>query len=287
MIEPRQMESVNGRSVAKQEINIPSIQSYLGPIRSYIKSAYKTYLLLNAEVKLGQCVVKHLYTQYPSLMRFFRIENLTKLIRRAYYIVVKFITNMLSRDIFASFGSEADRKRVESKVALIMRDEQPQRGNTPQQHSAYYDSPKLVPNYNFNYKYLNYFDPVGYKQIRIHQRFKRQASRFELDESYDSQVSTPNVEEKHMQSAKATYIMNSEQFNDNVNDNEGMDFEAQIDLTNKTLEREADELFNIDSMFWKSLGIDESSIKKYSPVYCGKNYFTDVFKRFVKNVISN
>ncbi|XP_031619304.1 uncharacterized protein LOC116338302 [Contarinia nasturtii] len=214
-----------------QEISLkPVIAPYLEPVRTYIKRAYKTYVTLTPEVKLGQCVVKHFYVQYPSIFRFFRNNTLRKHIDRVYNFLVQWIRNLLK--ILFPLEIEQNTSQIGPKVANKRIKMPPQSlANTPSQ-----------PNYN--YYYPSSLNPTVYSY-----RSKRQTN--------------------------AAQITNNK-----------MESEAQIDMMNRRiLEREADDLFNMDQMLWKNFGLDDRSIKKYSMVYCGKEWITGFFNRFVKNVI--
>lgn len=197
-------------------------------------------MLLNPEVKMGQCIVKYFYTQYPNVVKFFQIQNLTKFIRRLYYIVTKYADDIMNGNLF----SESDRRRVESKVASMTREKE-------RKQFYYIPSSQFQPHLLQSKRYYS-----------IRKRSVRQA-----------RVTKSKVDKSSLQP-----------FVDNVPDYD-VEFDASIDLRDKTLEKEAEQLFNIDSMFWKSLGIDGNSLKKYSLSFCAKDYITDVFKRFIKNVI--
>lgn len=137
---------------------VPTLQPFFESFRSYIKTGYRTYLLLNPEVKMGQCVIKYFYTQYPNVMRFFQVQNISKSIRRLYFFVVKFVNSILSGDIF----SDVVRKRVESKVVSITHEEQ-----------------KLKPLQPIYTPYQTYYQPwpiLNYNHYKLHQRLARQVS---------------------------------------------------------------------------------------------------------------
>lgn len=232
---------------------VPTLQPFFETARSYIKTGYRTYLLLNPEVKMGQCVIRYFYTQYPGVMRFFQAENISKFIRRLYIFVGRFVNSILSGDIF----TDAVKRRVESKVVLMTREEQKQK--PPQ--------PIYIP-------YQTYYQPwpiMNYNLYSPHQRFARQVPSMEFGVSNATKSS---VAKKQLPPPLV----------DNVSVSD-IDSDARIDLTDRKIEREADQLFNVDAMFWKSLGIEENALKKYSLSYCAKDYVTDIFRRFVKNII--
>lgn len=248
------------------------MQTILDSMKFYVKTAYKTFFLLNPEVKLGKCLVKSVYIQYPEMFRFLRAENLARLGRRAYIVVTKFINNFINGNVLNQLRIQAEGQRVANKIAMITADK-------VQRREPNYYAPRLVSNvvpsntYNPTVQLAQYYPFVyGTMRSNVNQRFKRQAenSKSEKQNSENNQQSI-----KSSTTSKQTYI-----------DNENMDSEARIDLTNQMLEREAEELFNIDSMFWKNLGIEQNSIKKYSLAYCGKEYASDVFSRFIRNLLS-
>lgn len=285
------IQNVYSSSVLKQAagqslMSFPNLQPYLEPIRTYIKRGYRTYLLLNPEMKLSQCLYKYLYMTYP-LVRLFRIQNLRLVMKRLYYIVVKFVNSILSGNIFSSSESEADKERVGLKVAMITR-EQPKKLQKPSQLTNYGMESLSQSALNYNYNYLNYpglataYQPISTPNY-VYQRSKRQAPQFYANQPQYSQYTTETKKTEIVRPQKQT--VQPDQFVDNVQDFENMDSDARIDLSNPSLQYEADQLFNLDSMFWKTLGIEESSIKRYSIAYCFKEYTTDIFKRFLKNVL--
>ncbi|XP_055301327.1 uncharacterized protein LOC129567958 [Sitodiplosis mosellana] len=287
-----------GQSLAKQQMSFPNLQQYLDPVRSYIKTAYRTYLLLNPEIKMAQCLYKHLYVEYPRLMGFFRMQNLRLLARRAYQMVAKFVNSVLSGSVFAPVETEADEERVGLKVAMITKEKPPQKPKTPQLNLGNYGAynlPQSVPNYNYAY----YPQPgVAYQPIStpnfVYQRVKRQSAQFPIQIVEANTQFSPNQQYQPGYTPQMTHTgtkqppkesLHPSQFVDNVQDFEDMDPDAKIDLSNSALQNQADQLFNMDSLFWKSMGVEDNMIRKYSLAYCGKEYVTSILRRFVKNVI--
>lgn len=234
-----------------------ALQSIFETTKSYIKSAYKTYLFLNPEVKMAQCLVKVFYVRYPGLMRFLRTQNLSKLVRRLYFILTKYMNNILNGNVFSWYESEAVKTRVGSKIAAITTYEYvPPQRKTLQPTTLYNLSPHYI---------------ATLSKTHALRRSVRQATNTHLPKN-------SNRIQPQMRSTP-------KQISHEIKENKDMDSEARIDLTNQSLQIEADQLFNIDSMFWKSLGIEENSIKRYSMAYCAKEYATDAVKRFVRNVL--
>lgn len=275
-----------GQSLVKQQagaspptgMSFPNLQQYFEPIRSYIKTAYRTYLLLNPEIKMGQCLYKYLYMNFP-IMRFFRMSNLQFIARRAYVMMTKFFNNLLSGNIFAPPEPQTDIDRVGFKVASITK-ERP-KPKTPQLNtinSGLYSLPQSRKNYYYLPSNVAY-QPMTVTPNLVYQRVKRQTAQLPSNQQY-----TPEEQSVKSQQAQPKKEHPTE-FTDNVQDFENMDADAKIDLSNPSLLYEADQLFNLDSMFWKSMGVEDNSIKKYSLAYCGREYTSDILKRFVKNVI--
>lgn len=306
-----------GQSLIKQQpaaaaaqMSFPNLQPYLDPVRSYIKTAYRTYLLLMPEIKMSQCLYKHLYVEYPRLMGFFRIQTLQMLIRRAYRLVVHFLRSVFDGTIFPSIETEADKERVALKVAMITKEKpkKPVGPTTSQVNLANYGAyglPQSTPNYNYAY----YPQPsVTYQQSSapnfVYQRVKRQTAQYprQIVNTYPKypmnyqQVYTPQNSYVEMKQAALPpqppqpvqppkQSIHPSEFVDNPQDFDDMDPDAKIDLSNPNIQYEADQLFNMDSMLWKSMGVEDKTIRKYSLAYCGKEYVTDIMRRFVKNVI--
>lgn len=109
----------------------------------------------------------------------------------------------------------------------------------------------------------------GTTQLR--RRFRREAKC--TDEGGHNSINGQNTEIKYKNNMEKPKPQNRDTKSNGENrkkSNDHVDPEARIDLTNKLVEREAEELFNIDTMFWRSLGFEESSFKRYSLAYCTK-----------------
>lgn len=234
---------------------LPDFPPFFNAIRNYFKTIYRSYLLLNPEVNFGQCIAKYLYIEYPLVMRIFQRQNITIFLRRLYVVAGKFINNIINRYIFDWSDTEFDRQRIGLKVALITNDNRLPSENLPQSN--------IYQNYYRNYAtpYQQIVPTIGYTHARS--RFVRQV------------VNPKSNQTKYVEDMKPT---------ENTKPHE-LDPDATIDLRNRDIEREAENLFNIDVMFWRSLGIQENSFKRYSLAYCTKEYLTESFRRFMKNVI--
>lgn len=237
---------------------LPDFPPFFETIRSYFKLAYKSYLLLNPEVKFGQCIVKYLYTEYPVVMRFFRTQNITNFFRRMYIVMGKFMNNIINGKLFNWSETEFDMKRIGLKVAMTSYENSKPKFSSPQPNSNFYQT-----------YYVNYNNYTVPNQLYVRSR------------RFSRQTQSPNANTGKDAGKKVGSSKNKE----NAMHYEDIDSEARIDLTNRDVEREAENLFNIDAMFWKSLGIEENSFKRYSLAYCTKEYLTESFKRFMKNVI--
>lgn len=191
--------------------------------------------------------------------------------------------NILNGNVFSWYSSAADSARVGSKVAAITTEDvlSEQKAVQPLNFYEIYPSSQLVSNYP---DYLRSFEMVPMSKGNARQRFGRQIKSDSREHINFKQKRQSNMQPMNSGPKQVTNQM-PKQVPNQVYDYDDMDSEARIDLSNKSLEREADELFNIDSMFWKILGVEENSIKKYSLAFCGKEYATDAFKRFIRNVL--
>lgn len=250
------------KRIAKQlNVVLPSLPPFFERVRSFFKMAYKTYLLMNAEVKFGQCIVKYFYTQYPSVMKFFRMQNFSNFARRVYILTGKIMQNIVNAaNIFSWPETEFDRQRIGMKVAMTASGKR-----VPMERLQ----PPLI--YNYSKIVLDYSD-----YLNSHGGNTRYARQTNPPSSSNIIILPESDRGKGIEQIKPK---------ENIQSYADIDSEARIDLTNRDLEREAENLFNIDSMFWRSLGIEENSFKRYSLAYCTKEYVTESFKRFMKNVI--
>lgn len=239
--------------------------------KSFFKSAYRTYLFLNPEVKLAECLVKVAYTRYPTIMRMFRIQNLSKLSRQLYFILTKYMKSILNGNMFSwEEDSGVDKARIGSKIAAITTEDRYSQQRPQQTLNVY----QMHPVYRYPY-YPPSIEMAALSKKRAIQRYKRQETATQLQ----SNVQKPNKN----QHKTAMYTVPTQSTNEIGDYN--MDSEARIDLSNRVIQREAEQLFDIDAMFWKSLGIEENSINRYSVAHCAKEYVSEAFKRFIKDVI--
>lgn len=275
----------------KQLAGFPDLPPFLETMRSYFKLAYKSYVLLQPEIKFGQCLVKYFYMRFPRVMRYFQWQNLSKYIRRVYVVSGRMANNVVTRTVFKWFDdTELDRERIAIKMAAIT-SEKP---ITPLQSIVrpiyeIYESLGLQPQSELiQGNYPNLFRSTTRLRRRIQREAKYPSTRDRNNVNGQNQKAEihykRNMKREEMQSKNMMRnALSSEQ--KGAKNQVEMNSDAIIDLTNKAVEREAEELFNIDTMFWRSLGFEDSSFKRYSLAYCTKEYVTDSFSRFMKNII--
>lgn len=267
-LKPIESTEVIAKTYQKQLANV---RPMFDTAKSYFKSAYRTYLFLNPEVKLAECLVKVAYTRYPTIMRMFRIQNLSKLSRQLYFILTKYMKSILNGNMFSwEEDSGVDKARIGSKIAAITTEDRYSQQRPQQTLNVY----QMHPVYRYPY-YPPSIEMAALTKKRAIQRYKRQETATQLQ----SNVQKPNKN----QHKTAMYTFPTQSTNEIGDYN--MDSEARIDLSNRVIQREAEQLFDIDAMFWKSLGIEENSINRYSVAHCAKEYVSEAFKRFIKDVI--
>lgn len=265
------VQQKSGGSVSNKQIaGFPELPPFIETLRKYFKMAYKSYLMFQPEVKFGQCITKYFYMRFPAAMRFFQMQNLSKYIRRMYSVSGIMTNNIITRTIFTWFDdTELDRERIAIKMATITNGPM-----TPFQRSV---KPILEFYENITQSTQIYPNLLQLPVIAGPILVQRRRRRFQRDMKY------PENFQIHYKNN-----MKSEQNSNRVkksSDSVDTERDGTIDLTNKSVEREAEELFNIDTMFWKSLGFEEDSFKKYSLAYCTRAYVTDSFSRFMKNIV--
>lgn len=283
----------------KQIAGFPDLPPFIETLRAYFKMAYKSYILFQPEIKFGQCLTKYFYMRFPAAMRFFQLQNLSKYIRRMYSVSGRMMNNVVTRTIFTWFDdTELDRERIAIKMATITDGPMTPIQSAVKPILEFYETIQsqtrpIYPNL------LQLPIIAGSMQLRRRRRFQRQV-KYPNENYYNNSIGLDrnimgnfqiqyknNMRRVQRQSANT---MQNIQPNDGSGAKKssgpvGMDPDATIDLTNKGIEREAEELFNIDTMFWRSLGFEDSSFKRYSLAYCTRAYVTDSFSRFMKNII--
>lgn len=270
----------------KQIPGLPDIPPFVETLRRYFKMAYKSFILFQPEIKFGQCLIKYFYMRFPSTMRLFQLPNLTKYIRRMYSVSGRMTNNIVTRTIFSFFDdTELDRERIAIKMATMT-----DAPLTPFQKTA---KPILEFYEIIQSPSAQFFPdlpqlPVFSEPIQL----TRRRRRFQRQANYPNERNASNMIDRWNQIQYKNNMKREPR--QSTNDGSGemkskdpaeIDPNETIDLTNKDVEREAEELFTIDTMFWKSLGFEDSSFKKYSLAYCTREYVTNSFSRFMKNII--
>lgn len=287
---PKRTKRLDEDLILKQLIGFSTIFGFpfYETTRAYFKIAYRTYLLLQPEFKFFQCMIKYFYMRFPQTMQMFQMQNLSKYIRQVYVVSGIMANNMMTRTIFSWFeDTELDRERIAIKTAA-MTSETP---NPPPQTLAqpidwFYRSVGLRPQTPLIYgNYQNSVRPPIYvlgAPVRLRRRIKREteypSASISDQDNIMLQIQAEIQYKNNMQKEKMENVAKKRL---------GMieEKDGSIDLTNGAIEREAEELFNIDTMFWKGLGFDKGSLKKYSLAYCTRDYVSQSFERFIKNVI--
>lgn len=265
--------------MSKEIAGYPDLPPFIETLRAYFKMAYKSYLLFQPEIKFGQCIIKYFYMRFPNTMRIFRPPDLMKYIRRMYSVSGIMTNNIITRTIFSFFDdTEVDRERIAIKMATMTG-----MPLTPFQKAEkpildFYEAIQS-PQFYTNVMQLPVYSGPVQLQRRRRRRFQREAknpSRNDQDhtDSRDEIQYKNNMKRAPRQSEQSKIPVPPE-----------MDPDATIDLINKEIEHEAEELFAIDKMFWSSLGFEDDSFKKYSLAYCTREYFTGSFGRFMKNIV--
>lgn len=270
--EKDQLKSIESTEVIANTFQkqFPNVRPMFDTAKSYFKSAYRTYLFLHPEVKLAECLVKVAYTRYPTIMRMFRIQNLSKLSRQLYFILTKYMKSFLNGNMFSWEDTGVDKARIGSKIAAMTTENRFSQQRPQQALNVY----QIHPVYRYPY-YPSLIEMPALSKKRSIQRYKRQETATYMQ----SNVQKPNKNQHNT----AMYTLPTQSTNEIGDYN--MDSEARIDLSNRVIQREAEQLFDIDAMFWKSLGIEENSINRYSVAHCAKEYVSEAFKRFIKDVI--
>lgn len=273
-------QSVEDVLLSKQIAGFPDLPPFVETLRAYFKLAYKSYVLLQPEIKFGQCLTKYFYIRFPNFMRFFQWRNLSKYIRRLYSVSGRMVNNVVTRTIFTWFDdTELDRERIAMKMTSITSERQAR------------PDPSIVRPIVEFYESIGLQPPLASEIYDIYPNLMQSLTTSPLRRRYQRDTTNSNKMSSQIQyknNMKREQIQNKDdvQANDgNHRGPAGMDPNATIDLTNKSVEQEAEELFNIDTMFWKNLGFEDSSFRKYSLAYCTRAYVTDSFSRFMKNII--
>lgn len=234
-------------------------------IRLYLRSSYKSYKYYKPERELGKCIIQCFHVAYPNLMRRLQIQNIISFVRNLYSWLVKFINNAMNA-MWTDRFDENDGLRIGSKVAALTQDDTTIRSPTFNQYPYRYPQTPNSAHQNPNFYYY-YYDP--------NQRYVMRRRR-----------NVP-IEETEIRngSQKESYPLEPLSDASPMDDDESIDATASIDLGNTVAEEEAEKLFNVEAMIMKTLGIEDDTIKKYTPMYCAKEYTMNVLDRFTDDVL--
>lgn len=301
------------RFITSLEPLLEMLRPLLEMLRIFIRSAYKTYQWYSPELSLGKCMVKYAHISHPEMMRRFRIENISKIGRGIYLLILDYINSFVNGGTLISrYVDEIDSDRIALKIAQITNE-------TPIQKRTTISS--LPNDFGYGWNYFNLMTPFTYNTMytgnneQLAQRQYYQQQHRSIANSH--QITQKNV---NINEPDSNVIMRQRQFYDqsqsrrsgknfnpdpygrrNNNDNVAyigprqfpadtdempdMDPNASIKLNNKTAEEEAEKLFDIEPIILKSLGIEPSTVKRWSPMYCAKEYTVDIIKRITKNLL--
>lgn len=236
-------------------------------IRLYLRSTYKSYKYYRPERELGKCIIQCLHVAYPNLMRRLQIQNIISFVRNFYSWLVQFINNAMNT-MWTSRFDENDGLRIGAKVAALTQADTTLRSPTFNRYPYPYATNFDNQNPNFYYYY--------YPNQPYVMRRRRDIS---IEDNLNSSMEIRNG------SQTQSHLLEPLSDTSRMEDDESIDADATIDLANTAAEEEAEKLFNVEAMIMKTLGIEDDTIKKYTPMYCAKEYTMDVLDRFTDNVL--
>lgn len=233
-------------------------------IRLYLRSSYKSYKYYRPERELSKCIIQCFHVAYPNLMRRLQIQNINSFVRNFFSWLVKFINNAMNA-MWTDRFDENDGLRIGSKVAALTQDDTITRSPTFNQYPHLYPQTPNSAYQNPNFYYY-YYPNQPYVMRR------RRDVRIEETEIRNG-------------SQKQSYPLELLSDTNPMDDDKSMDADASIDLANSAAEEEAEQLFNVEAMIMKTLGIEDDTIKKYTPMYCAKEYTLNMLDRFTDDVL--
>lgn len=158
---------------------------------------------------------------------------------------------------------ENDGLRIGSKVAALTQANTTPRSPTFNRYPYSYTPNSVYQNPNFYY----YYYPNQSNVMR-----SRRHAPIENNPSFLTEIRN--------ESLKQSYGLQPLFDTSPMEDDESIDADASIDFADKVAEEEAEELFNVEALIMKTLGI-----KKYTPMYCAKEYTINVMDRFIDELL--
>lgn len=273
------------RDLAKQSRLFESVEAVLEWMRTTLKAAYKSYKYYKPEVEMGKCLTRYAHVTYPNIMRRLQFQNIAKSARNGYTMFINLLSTILNGNGFASFD-ETDGLRIGSKVADMTNDLIESPAESPLESPLELPpNPYINPYEAYTPYYNNYYQPIYVESYGSNSIRRRR---------YDTGATVPmpnrgkklNYRYKRQLEHNATYA-GPRHYPQEIVENEinNIDPDANIELTNKTAEEEADELFNFEPKILASLGLDSKGIKKYSLLYCTREYTMAILRRFTDTVL--
>lgn len=233
-------------------------------IRLYLGSSYKSYKHHRPERELGKCYIRCFHVAYPNLMRQLQTQNIINFARDFYSWMVKFINNAMNVKWTDRFD-ENDGLRIGSKVAALTQENTTPRSPTFNRYPYLY-----TPNSAYQNPHLYYY---YYPNQRNVMRSRR-----------DAPIAN-NPTEIRNESQKQFYRLQPLSDTSPMEDDKSIDADASIDLADTVAEEEAEKLFNVEALIMETLGIEDDTFKKYTPMYCAKEYTINVMDRFIDELL--
>lgn len=270
-------------------------------ISTQIRSLYKEYKFYGPEVEFGKCFIKVMHVNYPDLMRRLHIRHIIKSARGLYEMITTNINNFFSGTGFHSFDA-FDSERIHEKIVQMTSDEIPdskedvlrvlqqnrqnlvRNANPPNVLSS---SPSVLPFLHRPLPIYYYQIPSNYNKKRTRRMAKPDFDPYLEEDAVASHMLKPILKDSQRgkQDDMNTTILMEYQNENLLDDSDYIDPDANIKLATKSAEEEAEELFNLEPVIMEGLGYDGKTIKKYTMLYCAKEYMKDVLRRFTDNVL--
>lgn len=196
-------------------------------------------------------------------MRQLQIQNIVSLLRNLYSWLGEFINSAMNV-IWIDRFDENDGLRIGSKVAALRQE----------------DTTPRSPTFNrYPYPYLSNFT---YQNPNVYYYYYSNEPPYVMRRRRDVLIQDSNLSletEIHNGSQKKSYPLAPLPYTSPMEENESIDADASIDLANTDAEEEAEKLFNVEAMILKTLGFEDDTIKKYTPMYCAKEYTMNALER--------
>lgn len=235
-----------------------AITAFVNTVRYMARSVYIAYEWNYPELKMSQCLTRHVRREYPELARNINLPNAFKLGHGIFTTLAEYVNEWIYE---RQNEEEMMENRVGAKVAEVAR------------------NPNAVGGYYLPSSYMNVADGSrpfyfsGDRRLVGQVPWVRKRRSLPYSASFGSEVDRRQADDQ-------SYVMTIRKRPVPTPKSETEEVSDAIEL-----EEEDPSFFDLDDMLFGSFGIYTKHMSRYSLPYCSKQYLINAFRRIIPFIL--